>query len=130
MDFKRFLQLQFAAFVFFGLALMLVPTPFLEGVYQVDDAGDTAWVRLFGATLLGVGYMEWTLLAHFEGTTPMARSFVAVPALLTLALLYTLVAGTEVFNAFFNWSSLVITVFFTAGHLWFARESQGAPAAA
>lgn len=129
MDFKRFLQLQFAAFVFFGLALMLIPTPFLEGVYQVDDAGDTAWIRLFGATLLGVGYMEWTLLNHLNDNAPMARSFVAVPLLLTLVLLYTLAAGTDVYNAFFNWSSLLITVFFTAGHLWFARREEVAPAA-
>lgn len=122
MDFRRFLQLQFAAFVFFGVALMLIPTPFLEGVYQIDNAGDTAWVRLFGAVLLGVGYMEWVVLTDLDGHLSMARSFVSVPALLTLVLLYTLIAGTDVYNAFFNWSSLIITVFFTAGHGWFARQ--------
>ena len=123
MDFRRFLQLQCAAFVLFGLALMLVPGPFLEGVYRMDDAGDVAWVRLLGATLLGVGYLEWVVLSNLDGNVAIARAFVGVPLLLTAALIYVLVDGTDVFNAFFGWSSLAITGFFTLGHLWFARST-------
>ncbi|MDH3293591.1 MAG: hypothetical protein OER95_04635 [Acidimicrobiia bacterium] len=123
MDFKRFLQVQFAAFVLFGLAFMLIPTPVLEGIYQVDDAGDTAWVRLLGATLLGVGYLEWLVLSNLDGNIAIARAFVGVPLLLTLVLIYTLIAGTDVYNAFFNWSSAAITTFFAGGHLWFARST-------
>jgi len=122
-DFRRFLQLQFAAFVLFGLALLLIPGPFLEGVYQVDDAGDTAWVRLFGGTLLGVGYIEWVLLSSLEGNVAIARAFIGVPLLLSFALIYTLVDGTDVYNSFFNWSSLAITGFFSLGHLWFGRST-------
>jgi hypothetical protein len=123
MDFRRFLQIQLAAFVFFGVALMFIPGPFLEGVYRIDDAGDTAWVSLFGATLFGVGYIERALLLNLDGNVAIARSFVAIPLLLSLVLIYTLIAGTDVYNAFFNWSSLAITLFFTLGHLWFARST-------
>ena len=125
MGFRQFLQLQCAAFVFFGLALGLIPGPFLEGIYQIDDAGDTAWVRLFGAALLGIGYLEWVVLSNLDGNYAIARAFIGVPLLLTLVLVFTLIDGTDVYNAFFNWSSLVITSFFTLGHLWFARAHEG-----
>jgi len=126
MAFRQFLVLQCAAFVFFGLALMLVPGPFLEGVYQMDGAGDVGWIRLFGATLLGVGAMEWAMIQELERYSGLAPAFIAVPALLTVAILWVLIQGTEVFNAFFGWSSLGITTFFTLGHLYFRREAQSA----
>jgi len=113
-----------AAFVFFGLALMLVPGPFLEGIYRVDDAGDVGWIRLFGATLLGVGVMEWAMLSDFERYRGLAPAFIAVPALLTVALLWINISGTDVFNAFFGWSSLAITAFFTVGHAYFRSSTQ------
>jgi hypothetical protein len=112
-----------AAFVFFGLALGIVPGAFLEGVYRMDDAGDTGWVRLFGATLLGVGYMEIVLIQNLRNNLELARAWIAVPLLLTVAFAYTAIAGVDVFNDAFNLSSLAITTFFTLGHLWFRRPS-------
>ena len=123
MTFRQFLQLQMAAFLFFGLALGAVPGPFLEGVYGMDDAGDTAWVRCFGATLLGIAYMEWTLIQNLGNNLAMARSFIGVPLLLTIVFVFTLIDGTDVYNDFFNISSLAITSFYTLGHVWFLRST-------
>ena len=125
MGFRQFLTVQCVAFFAFGLGFLVVPGPFLEGIYRVADAGDVGWVRMLGAALVGVGAMEAKLLSECERFVGFASSFIAVPALLTSALLWGLIEGTEVYNAFFGWSSVVVTAFFTAGHLWFGRQPQG-----
>lgn len=130
MQFRQFLAVQCVAFFAFGIAFLVVPGPFLEGIYRIADAGDVGWVRMLGATLLGVGVMEAKLLTDFDQLASFAGVFMVVPALLTLALIWSLLDGTEVYNAFFGWSSVAVTVFFTAGHIWFSRQTSAVNAAA
>ena len=63
------------------------------------------------------------VLSNLEGNIAIARGFLGIPLLLSLTLIYTLIAGTDAYNGFFNWSSLIITGFFTLGHLWFGRKT-------
>lgn len=123
MNTKQFLTLQTAAFLLFGVALLVIPRLFLEGIYQVDDAGDVGWIRLFGAILLGVGVMEWQLIANLATVGELVPAFIAVPALLTLAFIWVMIEGTTAFNDFFAWSSLGITTFFTLGHVWLRQRT-------
>lgn len=123
-------MLQCAAFFAFGLGFLLIPVLLLEGIYQVDDVGEVGWIRLLGAALIGVGAMEAALVQDLDRYRPLASSFIAVPALLSVAFIWILIEGTELFNAFFGWSSLGVTLLFTLGHLWFRRSTEPSPALA
>lgn len=124
MEFRQFLTVQCVAFFLFGAGFLFAPTLLLESIYQVPDAGDVGWVRMLGASLIGVGAIELKALTDLHRFTPLMSTFAVAPALLTVALLWSMLSGTEVYNGFFAWSSLAVTVFFVAGHLWFARNTR------
>jgi hypothetical protein len=124
------LRIQAIVFVAYGLSFLLAPDFTLDTIFGWEGT-ETFFARMAGATFLALGWIDWLVASRLESRLDMVWPLVLVPALLLAVLVGQRVAGNYDGTEFFYWSSIAVTVFFTAavGGSRLAVERADVPAA-
>ncbi|MFQ5555080.1 MAG: hypothetical protein ACE5GC_06895 [Acidimicrobiia bacterium] len=107
------LKIRAVVFVAYGLSFLLAPDFTLDTIFGWEGA-ETFFARIAGATFLALGWFDWLVASRLESRFDMVWPLVLVPALLLAVVVGQRVAGNYDGTEFFYWTSIAVTVFFTA----------------
>jgi hypothetical protein len=107
------MKIQAIAFLIYGLFFFLTPAWTLEGIFGFEKLPPLIYSRIIGAVFLAIVPAEYLCFRRPLERLDLAWFFVAAPGFMLVAFIWEGIAGTYEGTAFFYWSSIFVTLFFT-----------------
>jgi hypothetical protein len=104
-------------FAVYAAAFLLIPDFTLDTVFGWAGV-DLVWPRSVGVAFAALAWIDWLVAAKVESRLDLVWPLVAVPALLLVVLVWSKVADAYQGTNAFWWTSIVVTVVFTAAVGW------------
>ncbi len=102
----------------YAAAFLLFPDFALDTVFGWADV-DLVWPRAVGSCFAALAWIDWLVAAKVESRLDLVWPLVAVPALLTVLFVWSKAADAYQGTDAFWWTSIIVTVGFTAAVGWF-----------
>ena len=112
------LRIQGLVFAVYAVAFLLLPDFTLDTVFGWAGV-DLVWPRAVGAAFAALAWIDWLVAAKVESRLDLVWPLVAVPALLIVVFVWSKAADAYQGTDAFWWTSIVVTVVFTAAVGWF-----------
>jgi hypothetical protein len=104
------MRVQSFAFAAYGVAFFFLPDFTLDTIFGWETT--SSFPRVLGALFIGVAWLEWNISSRVADRREQVWPFVAIPALILIALIWEQAAGTYEGSDLFFWVSVAVTVFF------------------
>ena len=117
------LRIQGMVFALYALAFLLFPNFTLDTVFGWEGV-DLLWPRAVGAAFAALAWIAGQVAAKVESRLDLVWPLVAVPALLIVVFVWSKAADAYQGTDAWWWTSIVVTVFFTAAVGWFRLAAE------
>ncbi len=115
------MRVQSFAFALYGVTFFFVPDFTLDTIFGWETM--SLFPRVLGAVWIAIAWLEWAVTSRAAQGGDLVWPFVAIPALILIALIWEQVAGTYQGTDLFFWVSVIVTGFFTVAVSWAAVRS-------
>ena len=124
MKLKNLLVINAVIALAYGISYQLVPTTVLSLYGVTTGPGEIFMSRLFGAVLIGIGFLTW-LVRDIQNSETQRAIILSLLVYCFIALIVTIHATVTGVMSTVGWTGVGIFLFFTLGYGYFQFKKPG-----